>query len=175
VELVNASDQAITSENKDRQGNAIVLNMLLPRGFKNLSPSGFLVPEALVVTEAGFYDTMGIPPGRHRIVFSYALDINAPATAITKKLSLNTDNFVLFWQPGRGKIEGLGEAHGRMVMTDGILGEYYNLGSLPEGAEVRFKIVGLRRAGEKTPWVVLSLVFGAVAIVVLFRLRLTGS
>jgi hypothetical protein len=93
---------------------------------------------------------------------------------IIRKLSLPTANFVLFWQVGNAKIEGLGEADGRMVMTDGTLGEYYNLGSIQAGAEVRFQISGLRTAaGDKTSWIILALVFAAIAVLVLIRLRLT--
>jgi len=174
IDLANPSDMAITSERRDPQGKAIVLNMLLPAGFKNFSASGFLVPPALVFTEDGFYDTMGIPPGNHQIIFSYTLDIDAPSMDITRKVSLPTANFVLFWQVGHGRIEGLGDPDGRMVMTDGTLGDYYNLGSLPAGAEVRFQVSQLRTAAEnKTSWIILALVFGAIAVVVIFRLRLT--
>jgi hypothetical protein len=174
IELVNPSDMAITSDRKDAQGKAIVLDMLLPSGFKNFSASGFLVPQALVFTPDGFYDTMGIPPGNHQIIFSYTLDMDARAMDIIRKLSLPTANFVLFWQVGNAKIEGLGEADGRMVMTDGTLGEYYNLGSIQAGAEVRFQISGLRTAaGDKTSWIILALVFAAIAVLVLIRLRLT--
>jgi hypothetical protein len=174
IELVNPSDMAITSDQRDPQGKAIVLNMLLPSGFENFTASGFLVPQALVFTTDGFYDTMGIPPGNHQIIFSYTLDIDARAIDITRTLSLPTANFVLFWQPGHGKIEGLGDADGKMVMTDGTLGEYYNLGSLAAGAEVRFKVAGLRTAAaDKTSWIILAVVFGAIAVLVFFRLRLT--
>jgi hypothetical protein len=176
IQLLNPSDMAITSDRKDAQGKAIVLNMLLPAGFENFNASGFLVPQALVFTPDGFYDTMGIPPGNHQIVFSYTLDIDARAIDVTRTLSLPTANFVLFWQPGHGKIEGLGDADGKMVMTDGTMGEYYNLGSLQAGAEVRFQISGLRTAAsDKTSWMILAAVFAAIAVLVFVRLRLTKS
>ncbi len=176
IELVNPTDMAISSKLRDAQGNAIVVNVPLPGGFKNFKALGFLVTKGLVFTDDGFYDTMGIPPGHHHVSFSYSIDRRGRETAVTKKLSLETANFVLFWHLGDGKIEGLGDPDGQITMTDGTIGQYYNLGALPAGAEVRFRIRGSRTdAADKTSWIVLSLVFAAVAAAALLRLRRTKS
>ncbi|MHC4645985.1 MAG: hypothetical protein ACYTBJ_10805 [Planctomycetota bacterium] len=176
IELVNPLDMAITSSQRDEHGKAVVLNVPLPRGFRNFSSSGYFVQQALVFTEEGFYDTMGVPPGSHQIIFSYTLDMTSGKIDITRRLSLPTDNFVLFSQLGRGKIEGLGDEDGQMVMTDGTLGEYYNLGSLRAGAKVRFRVAGLHTVGgDKVSWIILALVFGAITIVAFFRLWLTKN
>ncbi|MHC4680347.1 MAG: hypothetical protein ACYTEK_16800, partial [Planctomycetota bacterium] len=56
--LKNSSEMAISSKEKDSQGRTIVLDIMLPRGFKNLKPSSYFEEEALVVTENGFYDVL---------------------------------------------------------------------------------------------------------------------
>jgi hypothetical protein len=176
MQLANPSDLAITSSERDAQGKAKVLVVSLPKGYENFSTSSYLVPEALVFTEEGFYDTMGVPPGKHHIIFSYTLETRSDMMDITKEVSLPTANFVLFSQLGHEQIQGLGDPEGQMALPDGTLGEYYNLGDLPAGAEVRFKVTGLGElAGDRTPWIIIGLVFAAIAVLAFFRLRLTAS
>ncbi len=63
IQLRNSSDMAISSEEMDNRNRTIVLRISLPKGFSNFSSSHYLVPEALVFTEDGFFDTMAVPPG----------------------------------------------------------------------------------------------------------------
>ncbi|MHC4156294.1 MAG: hypothetical protein ACYST6_15425 [Planctomycetota bacterium] len=176
IQLANPSDRAITSSERDAQDKAKVLVVSLPRGYKSFSTSSYLVSEALVFTEEGFYDTMGVPPGKHHIIFSYTLETKSDMMDITKEVSLPTANFVLFSQLGHEQIQGLGDPEGQMALPDGTLGEYYNLGDLSAGAEVRFKVTGLRTmTGDRTSWIIIALVFAAIAVLAFFRLRLTAG
>lgn len=170
IQLVNSSDLAVSSNERDPQGKAIVLTVPLPKGFKNFSSSSYLVPEALVFTQQGFYDTMAVPPGDHQIVFSYTLNIKSDTIDISKRFSLPTTSFILFLQSTREGIRGLGEPDGQVVLSDGIVAEYYNRTGLIAGSEVAFRIAGLgTSAGNKTSWVVLAMIFGAITFLAVLR------
>ena len=171
IQLRNPSDFAITSKTKDSQDRAIVLTIPLPKGFKDFTCSGYLVPEALVFTEEGFYDTMAVPPGDYQLVFSYNLEVKSPDMDITKKIPLPTSSFIVFSQLGPETIYGLGKGDGSVVLPDGIAAEYYDQGSVPAGAQIAFKVVGLSfNKGNRNSWIVIALVFGVLTILALTRL-----
>ncbi len=173
IQLINTSDLAISSNDRDDQGRAIVLMIPLPKGFKNFSSSNYLVPEALGFTQEGFYDTMAVPPGDHHIIFSYTLDIKSDTVNITKGISLPTANFMLFSQSAQEGIQGLGEPDGQVVLDDGTLAGYYNRTDLPAGAEIGFEVAGLSTsAGDRASWIVLAVVFGTITILAVLRLLL---
>jgi hypothetical protein len=172
MQLVNPSDMAIGSKQKDSAGRPIVLTIPLPKGFQNFASSSYLEPQALGFTEQSFYDTMGVPPGSHEIIFSYTLEIKSDTTDITKKISLPTSHFVLYSQLGEKKIQGLGDAAGKLALGDGTLSEYFVFSDLTSGKEVKFKIAGLRtNVGNKSSWIILAVVFGAIIVVAVLRLR----
>ena len=58
MRLDNSSDMAITSEEKDENDNSKVIEVMLPKGFKDLTFSRYFQENALVITKDGFYDTM---------------------------------------------------------------------------------------------------------------------
>ena len=172
IQLVNPSDMAIGSKQKDSAGRPMVLKVPLPKGFQNFTSTSYLEPQALGFTENSFYDTMGVPPGSHEIIFSYTLEIKSDTMDITKKISLPTANFVLFSQLGNEKIQGLGDIDGELVLSDGTLAQYYVLDDLSAGEDVKFKIVGLSTSvGNKSSWIILAVVFGAIIVVAVLRLR----
>ena len=176
IQLMNTSDLVISSDEKDSQGRAIILTVPLPKGFKNFSSSSYLMPEALVFTQEGFYDTMAVPPGDHQIIFSYTLDIKSDTMDITKNISLPTANLVLFSQLGREKLQGLGDIDGELVLTNGTLAEYYNLGDLQAGTEVKFKLAGLSASvRNRNSWIILAVVFGTITILAVLRALLVKS
>ncbi|MHC4194348.1 MAG: hypothetical protein ACYSYU_00755 [Planctomycetota bacterium] len=169
--LRNSSDFAITSKEKDSRDKAIVLTIPLPKGFKDFTSSGYLVPEALVFTEEGFYDTMAVPPGDYQLIFSYNLEIRSPDMDIVKKISLPTSSLVVFSQLGLVVLDGLGESDGKVVLPDDIAAEYYDQGSMPAGAQIAFKVVGLSfNKGNRNSWIVAASVFGVLTILSLTRL-----
>ncbi|MFQ6034434.1 MAG: hypothetical protein ACE5NM_01125 [Sedimentisphaerales bacterium] len=169
-QLVNSSDLAVSSNERDSQGKAIVLMVHLPKGYKNFSSSSYLVPEALVFTREGFYDTMAVPPGVHQVNFSYTIDITSDRMDIRKKFSLPTTNFVLFSQLAHDSIQGLGEPDGQVLLSDGTMAEYYNRNGLAADSEVVFKVAGLgTSAGNKTSWVVLAVIFAAITFLAVAR------
>ena len=163
---------AISSKEKDSAGRPMVLTVPLLKGFQNFTSTSYLEPQALGFTENSFYDTMGVPPGSHEIIFSYTLEIKSDTLDITKNIFLPTANFVLFSQLGNEKIQGLGDIDGELVLSDGTLAQYYDLGDLPAGEDVKFKIVGLSTSvGNKSSWIILAVVFGAIIVVAVLRLR----
>ena len=174
--LRNSSDFAITSKGKDNRDKTIVLTIPLPKGFRNFTSSGYLMPEALVFTEEGFYDTMAVPPGDYQLVFSYNLEIKSPDLDITKKISLPTSSLVVFSQLGPVVLDGLGKSKGKVVLPDGIAAEYYDLGNTLAGSQIAFKVVGLSfNRGNKNLWLIVALVFGVLTILALTRLLLAKN
>jgi hypothetical protein len=172
IQLVNPSDMAIGSKAKDSEGRPMVLTISLPKGFQNFTSSSYLEPQALGFTEESFYDTMGVPPGSHEIIFSYTLEITSGTMDITKKISLPTSHFVLYSQLGEKNIQGLGDAAGNLALGDGTPSEYFVLGDLFVGKEIKFKIAGLSTSvGNKSSWIILAVVFGIIIIVAVLRLR----
>ena len=172
IQLVNPLDMAIGSKEKDSAGRPMVLKVPLPKGFQNFTSTSYLEPQALGFTENSFYDTMGVPPGSHEIIFSYTLEIKSDMVEITKNIFLPTANFVLFSQLGHEKIHGLGDVDGELFLTDGTLAQYYDLGDLPAGKEVKFKIAGLSTSvGNKSSWIILAVVFGVITVLAVLRLK----
>jgi hypothetical protein len=172
IQLINPSDTAIGSKEKDSAGRPMVLTIPLPKGFQNFTSSSYLEPQALGFTEEGFYDTMGVPPGSHEIIFSYSIEIKSGTMDVIKKISLPTSHFVLYSQLGEKKIKGLSDAAGEMALSDGTPSEYFVLSDLPAGKEIKFKIAGLSTSvGNKTSWIILTVVFGVIIAVAVLKLR----
>ena len=171
IQLRNPSNFAITSKEKDNQDRTVVLTIPLPKGFKDFSCSGYLVPEALVFTEEGFYDTMAVPPGDHKLIFSYNLEAKSSDMDILRKMSLSTDGFIVFSQLGAESIHGLGKPDGNVVLSDGIAAEYYDQGLVQAGAQIAFKVAGLSvNKGSRNSWLIIAVVFGVLTILALTRL-----
>jgi hypothetical protein len=93
MRLNNSSDMAITSEEKDENDNTKVIEVTLPKGFKDLTCLRYFQKNALVITKDGFYDTMATPPGQYDAEFSYSLEIDSETIDIVKKISLPTSEF----------------------------------------------------------------------------------
>ena len=171
MRLENSSDMALTSGEKDSDGRSIVLDVMLPEGFKKLACSNYFQDDALVITENGFYDTMAIPPGRYDAVFSYLLEINSEIIDITKKITLPTSEFIVFSQLSKEKINGLGDASGQITLADGGSGEYFSSQALKVGDRITFRIVGFNvNNSDISIWITLSVVFASIALLVILRL-----
>lgn len=172
MQLKNPSDMAVRSKETDSQNRPIVLEIMLPKGFKNLRPSGYLQQDALVVTEEGFYDTMAVPPGEYQVTFSYTLDITANTMDIVKKISLPTSSFVLFAELGQAGLQGLDQAEHQILRTNEAEMEYYKRSNLAPAEEIAFQITGfnVNTSGLGT-WMILAVVFSIVAVLAVSRLR----
>jgi hypothetical protein len=172
MQLKNASDTAITGAKRDDQSRPSVIEVKLPQGFHDLSASGYLEPEALVITPDGFYDTMAVPPGEHQVTFSYKVGIDRGTVKIVKEITLPTAELMLFWTHGQGKLEGLGEPNDRLANTDGMPMEYYRRSALKPGDRIAFQLSGFhaKKSGDYT-WMVLGVVFAALVTIALWRLR----
>lgn len=172
MQLRNASDMAVRGVRRDDQGKPVVLKIDLPDGFKDFRATGYLVPTALVVTDAGFYDTLATPPGEHHVRFSYNLDVKRGTTEITREIGLPTSELAVFWEGPPGKIEGLGEPDGQLVDSQGRPVEYYLRPDLKAGDVVTLQVSGLRAGqSQDRTWLILAVVFAAVMIVAVLKAR----
>jgi len=172
MQLSNASDKAITSAKRDQQDRPFVIEVKLPQGFRDLTSSGYLEPQALVVTPDGFYDTMAVPPGEHQVTFSYKVGIDRGAVKIVKEITLPTAELMLFWEHGRGRLEGLGEPNNRLANADGVPMEYYRRSALKPGDQIAFQLSGFNaKKSESYTWIVLGVVFAALVTIAFWRLR----
>jgi len=172
MQLKNASDLAITGAKRDDQNRPAVIEVKLPQGFQDLSASGYLEPGALVITPDGFYDTMAVPPGEHQVTFSYKVGIGRGTAKIVKEITLPTADFMLFWTHGQGKLEGLGEPNDRLANADGTPMEYYRRNALKPGDRIAFQLSGFNtKRPDSYSWIVLGVVFAALGMIALWRLR----
>ena len=174
MQLTNSSDMAVSSDQEDDQGKPIVLKIMLPDGFKNLKFTSYFQENALVVTEKGFYDTMAVPPGQFSLNFSYTLDIASETLDIVKRFSLPTSSLILFAELGQAKLQGLGELYNSATGPNGAAIEYYKRSDLAPEEKIAFQITGFNvSTSGPAMWVILAVVFGAILVLVVLRMRPT--
>jgi len=172
MQLRNSSDMTVSSKERDGQNRTIVLEITLPKGFKNLNPSSYFEADALVITENGFYDIMAVPPGEYQIAFSYTLDITSAAVDIFKKITLPTSSFMIFAELGQAKLQGLDQAEKQIMSRNETSMEYYKLSGLAPNDELAFQVTGFNvNASSFQTWVILSLVFGVLVILAFLKIR----
>jgi len=118
------------------------------------------------------YDVLAVPPGQYDLTFSYKLPLDGKTQNIVKEITLPTEDLTVFWEGAPGKLEGLGEPEGRLVNAQGTSVQYFHQNGLKPGEKIAFRITGVEidRSDTQT-WLVLAVVFGAVLLVVIFRLR----
>jgi len=171
LQLRNSTDKAVFSKKIDSEGKKVIIEVKLPKGAKDPVFTDYFNKSALVFTKDGFYDTMAMPPGNHNCQFSYSIDIDSEIMNIEKQFTLATSNVTVFAQIGNAEITGLGQASGEMIMQDGTPASYYDIKNMKQGEAVSFKIVGLTPPkSEKDLWIMMSVVFGVIGVVVLKRL-----
>jgi hypothetical protein len=125
-----------------------------------------------VVTPDGFYDTMAVPPGEHQVTFSYKIGIERGTMKIVKEITLPTAELMLFWMHGQGKLQGLGEPNDRLATAEGAPMEYYRRSALAPGDRIAFQLSGFSaRKSDSYTWIVLGVVFAALVVIALWRLR----
>ncbi len=172
MQLTNASDMAVTASRRDGQNRPVVIEVKLPKGFRELTSSGYLEQNALVITDDGFYDTLAVPPGEHQVTFSYKVDVDRNTIQVGKEMTLPTADLMIFWEQGQGRLEGLGEPTNRLTNEQGVPIEYYRRSDLKPGDQVSFQISGFNvRQSDSYTWIVLAAVFVVVVVVALLRLR----
>ncbi|MHC4694274.1 MAG: hypothetical protein ACYS67_16160 [Planctomycetota bacterium] len=171
-QLKNSSDMAVSSNQKDSRDKEVIVEIMLPEGFKNLKPTSYFIENALVVTERGFYDTMAVPPGEFQANFTYTLDITSNAMDIVKGITLPTSNLIVFAELGQAELRGLGETDNQVTNASGAPMKYYQLSNLAPKEEIAFQIVGFNvSTSASSTWIILSLTFGVIAVLVVLRLR----
>lgn len=176
VQFVNDTDKAVTSPDLDDQDRPKVIDVKLPAGFEELSATSYFEQTALVVTNDGFYDTMAIPPGRHNAVYTYAIPVDSSDIGITKNITMQTSDFMVFTELGTAAITGLGQPLGQFEMPDGSKADYYSSDALKPGSKVTFQIAGLNVASQQSNiWILFTVVFAAVAVLIVVRTRLQKS
>ena len=169
MELVNSSDMAISSEKKDSQGHSVVIEMMLPEGFRNLQFTDFFEEGAIVVTDNGFYDIMAIAPGSFRAAFIYTLDITSVTMDIVKRISLPTENFMVFVN-GYAKLNPPEGMEKKIMNNDNISMEYLKFSNLSQEQEISFQISGLvTKKSDILTWIILAGVFGIIIVFAVIR------
>ncbi len=172
LQLINSSDMAVSSDQKDSQDKEVIVEIMLPEGFKNLKPTSYFIENALVVTERGFYDTMAVPPGEFQANFTYTLDITSNTMDIVKGITLPTSNLIIFAELGQAQLRGLGDTDNQVTNASGAPMKYYQLRELAPNEEVAFQIVGFNvSTSALSTWIILSLSFGVIVVLVILRLR----
>lgn len=172
MRLDNSSDMAITSEERDEDGNSKALEVMLPKGFKALTFSKYFQENAMVITKDGFYDTMATPPGQYDAEFSYSLEIDSETIDIVKKISLPTSEFIVFSLLDKGQLQGLGDSGGEINLADGSSSEYFSFPELKVAEQIKFQIVGLTvTKSNSSTSITLIVVFALIAILVIWRVR----
>lgn len=172
MQLVNSSNMAVTSKEEQGKDEGVVLEIKLPKGFKDLEAKEYFEEQALVVTDEGFYDTMAVPPGEHQVSFTYTLDITSKTMDIVKGITLPTSKLVVFAQLGTAELRGLGEVVNRATSDAGTEMKYYTREKLAAGEEIALQLAGFTVSNSGPPaWVILAVVFGVVMVVVVLRLR----
>jgi hypothetical protein len=171
MRLENSSDMAIISDQKDENNRNKVLEVKLPKGFKNLICLRYFHENALVISKSGFYDTMAIPPGQFDAEFSYSLPIDSEKIDITKTISLPTSDFMVFSLLGKGRVKGLGDSKGQINFADGSAAEYFNLPVIKAGQQVKFQLTGLNvNKSNRQILIALIAVFALMALLAIRRL-----
>jgi hypothetical protein len=170
VNLVNPTDRAVTSDEKDSTGMPKVLTMKLPAGFTELNATSYFVMSALTETKDGFYDTMAMPPGEFQAIFTYKLPINAAAVAFAKPVTMPTGELIIFSQLGDVKVVGLEAPAEAFDAADGTPSEYFELGEVNPPEVITFKIAGFNYSKPiKDTVIPLAVIFGVMAILVIKR------
>jgi hypothetical protein len=171
MRLQNSSDTAIISDQKDENDKNIVIEILLPKGFKNLTFSRYFQENALVITENGFYDTMAIPPGQFDAKFSYSLDIDSETIDITKPITLPTSNLMIFSQLDKDNVKGLGDSKGKIELADGTLVDYFVFPAVNAGRRIIFQLTGFNiKKSNSSALIILIVLFALMALLVIRRL-----
>jgi hypothetical protein len=171
MRLQNSSDTAIISDQKDENDKNIVIEILLPKGFKNLTFSRYFQENALVITENGFYDTMAIPPGQFDAKFSYSLDIDSETIDITKPITLPTSNLMIFSQLDKDNVKGLGDSKGKIELADGTLVDYFVFPAVNAGRRIIFQLTGFNvEKSNSSALIILIVLFALMALLVIRRL-----
>lgn len=172
MRLNNSSDMAITSEEKDANDKGVVIKVILPKGFKNLTFSRYFQENALVVTKDGFYDTMAIPPGQYDADFSYRLEIDSETIDIVKKISLPTSEFMVFSLLNKGQLQGLGDSRREVNLADGSSAEYFSFPELKAAEQIKFQVVGFNiKKSNSSVLITLIVIFALIVMLVIWRLR----
>jgi len=172
MQLVNSSDMAISSDERDENGNAIVLNISLPKGFSNLQWSSYFEKDAVVITDNGFYDIMAVPPGSYQLTFSYTLDVKASAMNITKKVSLPTERFMVLGQGGVN-LHGQENMETETTNMGGISTEFLRFNDIVAQDEINFLVSGL--AYDKSNWITWIIVGAVFVAIIIFAIVRTGK
>ena len=172
MQLVNSSDKAISSKERDKQDNAIVLNIFLPKGFSNLQWSSYFEKNAVVVTDNGFYDVMAVPPGSYQATFSYTLDIKTSTMDIIKKISLPTDKLLVFSQGGV-QLQGQVDIDKQTMNMNGVPMEYLKFDNIAPSGEIAFQVTGL--TVDKHNWITWIILTSVFVLMIIFAVVRSGT
>jgi hypothetical protein len=91
---------------------------------------------------------------------------------IVKGITLPTSNLMVFAELGQAKLRGLGQPENQIITSNGTPMDYYKLTDPAPAEELTFQIEGFNVGkSDRTTWLILSLTFTALAVLLLLRLR----
>jgi hypothetical protein len=169
IQLKNASGMAITSGEKI-EDQPVVLDISLPKGFKDIQYLSYLVENAIVETEDGFFDTMAVPPGDNHLTFSYSIDIDSKDIDFSKKITLPTSSMIISAELGQATLQGLGQPTSQAFASDGTPKNYYKVTDLEKDSVLTFQLTGFNVASANKDWIISIVVFAVVLVIVIVKL-----
>jgi hypothetical protein len=170
MQLINGTDKAITSSQKDTLNRPKVVTFFLPQGYQKFNTLEYFLQSDLVMSENSFYDSLAIPPGTYNAKFSYTLPITTEEMQISKKISMPTGDVMVFSHLKAGQLTGLGDSAGQMAMEDGSSAEYFMLATKASGDQINMTITGLETDSSKSMIIIIAVVFLLIVPLVLIRL-----
>jgi len=174
MRLKNSAMLAVKPEVGADYNQPVVLEMFLPKGYRNFSVQSYFNLNDLVWTEEGFFDPVPVAPGDGDIQFSYVIDIRSTAMDFSKKISLPTGMTIVFLALTQAQPQGLGNAISKLKKEDDTEYDYYQAGSHQAGDIIEFQLVGFVGRKIDPTWFVLGFVFVVVLFVVVWRVK-TGK
>ncbi|MCK4999566.1 MAG: hypothetical protein KAS23_08520 [Anaerohalosphaera sp.] len=172
IQIVNPTDRAVTSSRKDDDGHPVVLEVLLPKGYRDLQCKDYFQMQALVLGDKGFYDIMAVPPGKYDASFSYMLDVDWSKLNFVRPVSYPTSNVIVIAKLADAKLDGLGEPQSKVTMDTAGDSNYYVLSEKFEPDQaIKFEMTGLKANPEKKLVIIFSVIFSILALSVLYRMR----
>ena len=166
----NSALRAIKPEVSAVYNQPVCLEIFLPQGHQGFQALEYFNPEDLVWTPEGFFDPVPVAPGEGQIKFVYFLKIDSDTKDIAKKFSLPTDNCVILVNIPHVEVSGLG-VPSTMTMGDGPAVNYYQLSGKQPGDIINIQLAGFPQKEMDLTWIVLAVVFLAVMVVAIGRMK----
>jgi len=173
LQLINSSGGPVGPDKTHRSGRAFTFECRLPEGFERFSGSAHMDAASLVWTPHGFLYVREVPPGEHRMTFSYAVEISSKDMDIEKRFSLPTRDVAVFTQLGAVEVKGLGGG-GEFVSRDGAAMRYFSLGGFEPSQKVSLRFSGFNAPNLLDPAAAAALCWATASLAAMAMLSRSG-